>query len=324
MKKIVDIFVDWIRQGAKTSWYMLRFMIPISIIVKILQETGFIVYIGKVLSPLMGAMGLPGEMGLVWASAMIGNIYGALIAYMQIMPTIDPLNIAQITVLSTIILVAHTFPVELMVTKRAGAKLLPMFAIRFGFGFVAGVMLFWIYHFFGMHQGYSDMINTFLAGRKDPTLLQWGLGELRIYGLLFLWVTALIILLDILKRIGVIQKINAVLEPILRVFGIGKEVIPITVVGMTLGLAYGGALIIKDVKENKLKRRDVFYALVLMALCHSIIEDSLLLMAIGASWTGVFVFRIVFALVITYIIVKITSKWSEERMARWFYATKRE
>jgi len=320
VKNFVHIFTDWIRQGAKTSWYMLRFMIPISIIVKILQETGLIVYVGDALAPLMGLMGLPGEMGLVWASAMLGNIYGGLIAYFQIMPNIDPMNIAQITTLSLIILIAHTFPVELMITKKAGAKILSMFAIRFGFGFTSGVSIFWLYHFLGMHQGYPEAINMFFAGRQDPTLVEWGLRELKSYGILFLLVTALIILLDILKRMGAIEKINTGLEPILRILGIGKEVIPITVVGMTLGLAYGGALIIKDVKEHKRNKRDVFYALLLMALCHSIIEDSLLLMAIGASWTGVFVFRIIFALIVVYIFVKITQKWSEEKMEKWFYA----
>jgi hypothetical protein len=89
---------------------------------------------------------------------------------------------------------------------------------------------------------------------------------------------------------------------------------------MTLGLAYGGALIINGVNQDGLKKRDVLYALVLMAICHSVIEDSLLLMSIGAHYTGVFVFRICFALILTYAFVKITAKWSEEKMSRWFYA----
>jgi hypothetical protein len=295
-------------------------MIPISIIVKILQETGLIVHIGNALSPLMKLMGLPGEMGLIWASSMISNIYGGLIAYLQIMPNIEPLNIAQVTTLSTIILVAHTFPIELVVTKRAGAKILPMFLIRFGFGFFAGVIIFWIYHFFGAYQDYPETVNTLLMGKKDPTWLEWGLGELKNYGFLFIWITGLIIILDILKRIGAIEKINNWLEPVLKMLGIGKDVIPITVVGMTLGLAYGGGLIINEVKREKLKKRDVFYALFLMSLCHSMIEDSLLMMSIGANYTGVFVFRIIFALIITYIFVKITSKWSEEKMSKWFYS----
>jgi len=298
---------------------MLRFMIPISIVVKILQETGLIVHVGDALSPLMGLMGLPGEMGLVWASAMVGNIYGALIAYMQIMPNIEPMNVAQITTLATVVLMAHNFPIELMVTKKAGARIFPMFCVRFTFAFVSGVLIFWIYYVLGMHQNYPGAITTLFAGRENATLAVWALRELKTYGILFLIITALIVFLDILKRIGVIEKISAGLEPVLRFLGIGKDVIPITVVGMTLGLAYGGALIIKEVKERELKKRDVFYALILMSLCHSIIEDSLLLMAIGASWTGVFVFRVVFALVVAYVFVKITSKLSDERMERLFY-----
>jgi hypothetical protein len=301
---------------------MFKFMIPISIIVKILQDTGWIVYVGDALAPLMRLMGLPGEMGLVWASSMIANIYGGLVAYLQIMPTLEqPLTIAQVTVLGTIILIAHTFLIELIVTQRAGAKILPMFLLRFGFGFVAGVIVYWTYHFLGVLQGTPEVVNTILMGKKDPTLLEWGITQLKSYGFLFVWITALIILLDILKRIGAIEKINTFLEPVLKFLGIGKEVIPLTVVGMTLGLAYGGALIINEVKQNKnIKKRDVLYALVLMGICHSMIEDSLLLMSIGSHYTGVFVFRVAFALIVTFVFVKITQKWSDAKMAKWFYA----
>jgi spore maturation protein SpmB len=295
-------------------------MIPISIVVKILQETGLIVHIGNALAPLMKLMGLPGEMGLVWASSMIGNIYGGLVAYLQIAPDLEhPLTIAQVTTLGTIILVAHTFLIELVVTQRAGAKIIPMFIIRFGFGFISGVLIFWTYNFLGVLQGYPEVVNTILMGKKDPTWMEWGISQLKSYGFLFFWITALIILLDILKRTGVIEKINTWLEPVLKMLGIGKDVIPITVVGMTLGLAYGGGLIINEVKQGKLKQRDVFYALFLMALCHSVIEDSLLLMSIGSHYTGVFIFRTIFALTITYTFVKITSKWSDEKMSKWFY-----
>jgi len=303
---------------------MFKFMIPVSIVVKILQDTGLIVHVGNALAPLMKLMGLPGEMGLVWASSMIANIYGGLIAYLQILPSLEqPLTVAQVTVLGTIILIAHTFLIELVVTQRAGAKILPMFVIRFGFGFVAGVLIYWTYHFLGVLQGTPEVINTVLMSKKNPTLLEWGISQLKSYGLIFCCVTALIILLDILKRIGAIEKFNNWLAPVLRILGIGKEVIPLTVVGMTLGIAYGGALMVNEINQNKdIKKRDVLYALVLMAICHSIIEDSLLLMSIGAHYTGVFIFRIAFALIVTYAFVKITSKWSDEKMARWFYAKK--
>jgi hypothetical protein len=195
-----------------------------------------------------------------------------------------------------------------------------MFIIRFGFGFIAGVIIYWTYHFLGILQGEPEVVNTILMSKKDPTLLEWGITQLKSYAFLFVWITALIILLDVLKRVGAIEKINNALEPVLRILGISKEVIPLTVVGMTLGLAYGGALIVNEIKQNEnIKKRDVLYALVLMAICHSVIEDSLLLMSIGAHYSGVFIFRPVFALIVTYAFVKITQKWSEEKMAKWFY-----
>ena len=292
-------------------------MIPISILVKILQETGLIVYIGKGLAPLMSVMGLPGEMGLVWASTMIGNMYAGIIVYFSM--GID-LTVAQISVLATIILIAHTLPIELAITHKAGVKAGAAFLFRFLLGFVAGVILFQIYNIFNLYQNIPTGIEKIVSISEKASLGTWALGELKNYAIIFCYITGLIIIMDILKRIGVIEIINRLFSPVLKFLGIGKEVIPITVIGMTLGLAYGGGLIINEVKQTQLQPRNVLYALMLMSLFHSIIEDSLLMIAIGASISGVFVFRFVFTLIIMYLFVKITKSWSEAKMAKWFYA----
>jgi len=292
-------------------------MIPITILVKILQETGLIVYIGKALAPMMSVMGLPGEMGLVWASAMMGNIYAGIITYFSM--GMD-LTVAQITVLSTVILIAHTLPVELAITHKAGAKALTVFLFRFLLGFIAGVLLFQIYKIFNLYQNIPTGIEKIATIAEKATWGAWALGELKNYAIVFCYITGLIILMDILKRVGVIDKVNKLLYPVLKILGIGKEVIPITVIGMTLGLAYGGGLIINEVKQNRLEKRNVLYALMLMSLFHSVIEDSLLMISIGARASGVFVFRFIFTLIVIYIFVKITKIWSEKRMKRWFYS----
>lgn len=317
MRKFLDLLYSWLKQGMRTSLKIFKIMIPITILVKILQVTGLIVYVGDGLAPLMKWMGLPGEMGLVWASAMIGNIYAGMVAYFSIA---SQLTVAQITTLATIILVAHSLPIELGVTKKAGAKIITLFLVRFGFGFIAGIILFQFYKLFGSLNYYPEMVNQIVISQKDSTFWVWVLSELKNYFIIFLLITVLIIILDLLKKVGVIELVNKALYPILKVLGIGKEVIPITVFGMTLGLAYGGGLIINEVEQNKLNKRDVFYALLLMSLCHSLIEDSLLMISIGAHYSGVFIFRTLFALIITFIFVQITKNWSETKMAKWFYA----
>ncbi|MCL1850062.1 MAG: hypothetical protein FWF70_01435 [Bacteroidetes bacterium] len=315
--KIITIIKSWFNQSISTSIKIFKIMIPVSIVVKILQETGLIVYIGKALAPLMSVMGLPGEMGLVWASAMMGNIYAGIITYFSI--GIE-LTTAQITVLGTIILIAHTFPVELAITHKAGMKAGAAFLFRFLLGFLAGVILFQTYNICNLYQNIPTGIEKVVAIASNATWGGWALGELKNYAIVFCYITGLIIIMDILKRIGVIDKINRWFYPVLKFLGIGKEVIPITVIGMTLGLAYGGGLIINDVKQSNLHPRNVLYALMLMSLFHSVIEDSLLMISIGASVSGVFVFRFIFMLIVMFLFVRVTKNWSEKRMGKWFYA----
>ncbi|MCL2435861.1 MAG: hypothetical protein FWD09_06975 [Lentimicrobiaceae bacterium] len=314
---IRDILKSWLTQSISTSIKIFKIMIPVSILVKILQETGLIVYIGKALAPLMSVMGLPGEMGLVWASAMLGNIYAGIITFFSI--GMD-LTIAQVTVLSTIILIAHTLPVELAITQKAGVKAGAAFLFRFIFGFIAGVILYHLYSIFNIYQDIPTGIDKMVMISEKATWGSWVLSELKNYAIVFCYITGLIIIIDILKRVGIIDKINRWFYPLLRVLGIGKEVIPITVIGMTLGLAYGGGLIINEVQQTKLERRNVCYALMLMSLSHSVIEDSLLMIAIGAKVSGVFFFRFIFTFIVMYFFVKITQSWSEKRMAKLFYS----
>jgi hypothetical protein len=292
-------------------------MIPISILVKILQELGLIVYIGDALAPLMNVMGLPGEMGLVWASAMIGNIYAGIITYFSV--GVD-LTVAQITVLATVILIAHTLPIELAITQKAGAKAIFAFLFRFLLAFIAGIILFQLYRLCDIYQNIPTGIEKIVMSAEKATWGGWALGELKNYAIVFCYITGLIIIIDILKRVGLIEIINRLFYPVLKFLGIGKEVIPITVIGMTLGLAYGGGLIINEVKQTKLEKRNVLYALMLMSLLHSVIEDSLIMITIGAKLSGVFVFRFVFTLMVMYIFVKITQSWSETKMAKYFYS----
>ena len=69
IREVYSFFRVLVRETLKTSWVLFRIMIPVSIIVKMLQELDLIKYIGIALYPLMKYVGLPGEMGFVWGTA---------------------------------------------------------------------------------------------------------------------------------------------------------------------------------------------------------------------------------------------------------------
>lgn len=312
---VLSFFKRIFIETGKTSWILFKIMIPISIIVKIIQEFGLLPYIGEALAPIMDLVGLPGETGLIWASALIVNIYGGLLAYFSLSGSIV-LTSAQLTVLLTMILVAHTFPIELQIARKAGIKIIVMFLIRFVFSIILGFILFQTYQKLDILQEPAQ--TSLFLSPQNTTLIDWLIHELLNYATIFLFVFGLIFILEVLKVTGIITIINKMLYPLLKILGIGKEVLPITVIGLTLGISYGGAIIIKEANEGKASKRDVFYALVLMGLCHSMIEDTMMMFAIGGDISGILFARIIFALIISYIIVKITKHWSDSKFQRWF------
>ena len=290
-------------------------MIPLSIAVKLLQETGLIVYLGYALSPIMKSVGLPGEIGLVWASTMITNIYGGMLIFYTIADSLT-ITSAQVTVMATLMLVAHTLPVELQVARMAGLRLLTMFLIRFGFAFVGAWILNQIYSLGGWLQE-PAVLTQIIKGNSSGNLIDWLLNEMHRYLEILVYVFCLLALMRFLKFAGFINILTASLKPVLRVLGIHESVIPITVIGSTLGILYGGALIIKEAEETKINKMDIFYAMTLMGLCHSLIEDSILMLSLGANYSGVFIFRMVFAFVITYFIVKVTQRLPHIIKKQW-------
>ena len=76
-----------------------------------------------------------------------------------------------------------------------------------------------------------------------------------------------------------------------------------------------GALIIREACSGKLDRREIFYSMALMGICHSLVEDTLLMMALGGRLGGIFWGRILFSLGIVFAIVRLV-RTIEQRKTR--------
>ncbi|OPX22238.1 MAG: hypothetical protein B1H04_05335 [Planctomycetales bacterium 4484_123] len=100
----------------------------------------------------MALVGLPGEMGLVWATALATNIYGAMVVFAPVAPGLA-LTVGQVTVLGTMILVAHGLPVELRIAQKAGPRLPFMLLLRVGGALLLGWLLYLLWSRTGW--GYS-------------------------------------------------------------------------------------------------------------------------------------------------------------------------
>lgn len=309
--RIKEGILSLLRETWLTGWELIRITVPVAIITKILEEFGLIASLSTVLEPVMGLIGLPGSLGLVWATAMLTNLYGGIAVFAALAPGLD-LTSAQITVLCSAMLIAHALPVELSVSKRAGANLLPIGLLRLGGAVVYAFLLNRICLGFDIWQDKAVLL--FKAPAQEGDLLQWALALLQNQGMIILIIFCIVLLMRISRKVGLLTLLENILAPVLPFFGMGRQAAPITVVGMVMGIGYGGALIIRETSKGKMAREEVFNSMALMGLCHGLVEDTLVMAAIGGKIGGIFWGRIVFSLIVTYLLVRLLHALAARRM----------
>ncbi len=310
-KEWKKVLIELVRETWITSWELIRILIPVAIVTKVLADLGLISYLGDLLEPLMLFLGLPGELGLVWATAIFSSLYSGIAVFSVIAPELG-LTGAQVTVLCSVMLIAHSLPIELSVSARAGARLMPIAIIRGVGAIVYGYLLNKVCLFFDLWQEPSRII--FKATSASGDYLTWTLDLLQNLCLIIFIIFCIIILMRLFKLIGLLSFFERILAPVLPHFGMSSRAAPITVVGMIMGIGYGGALIIRETTTGKLAKDEVFNSMVLMGLCHGLLEDTLLMAAIGGKFGGILWGRILFSLIVTYLLVQLLVTLKKRRI----------
>lgn len=297
------------------TWTLYKIMIPMIIVIKVVEEFGGIELLSQWLSPVMSLVGLPSEMGLVWATTLVTNMYAGLVIFMSID---TELTVAQVSILGTLMLLAHSLPIEVAVAKKAGVGIVMTLIIRIGGGLLMG----WILH--QIYQG-GDLLNTPAeviwrhAPVSDPSYVVWTIDQLKSLAMIFVVIAALMTFLRLLKLLGIEKLMAILLRPILSVLGISREATNLTIVGITLGVSFGGGLLINEAKRGHISPRDIFVAMMLLNLLHSLIEDTLLILLIGADFMTIFWGRIVFAVAVIGVLVFVLKRLDESTCRKYFY-----
>jgi len=310
-------------------------MIPTLIVVKLLELAGFTYYLGEKIEPLMTFLGLPPQAGLVWVTSMLTNIYTGLAVFLTLSSDIHWTE-AQVTILGTLMLIAHNLPIECRIAQKAGCRLITNLVLRLVGAIVLGFILHKVYSGFSLLQkpaqiaipsqtednlftGLTSLIeNLFVWLTNLKEVSNWVASQMVLCLQIYLVILALISAIKFLRSIGVEKVISKVLQPVLKLLGINPAATSITIVGITLGLAYGGGLLIQEAESGRVKKDDVFSSITLLSLCHSQIEDTFLVMLLGAHLSGIFWGRLIFSLVVVFFVIQLQKRVSLATNERFF------
>ena len=127
-------------------------------------------------------------------------------------------------------------------------------------------------------------------------------GAASLLGQLALIFITVMIVVEVLRHYQILEKVTGLLTPLTKLAGIQPEGNLPLLAGLLLGIGYGGAIIIETANAGKLGPADVYLINLFLVICHSLVEDTLIWLAIGARAIPVQVARLVLAVIICWLV----------------------
>lgn len=295
-------------------WELARIIIPVTIATEILSRLGLIKAVAPALAPVMALFGLPPELGLPWLTGMLVGIWAAVPMVFVLLP-LGALSTADITVFSALLLFAHALPIEQKIIQRAGPGLIITTLLRVGGGMLYAFLLHHVLQATGWLAG--PMQPAWIPMAADGGWVGFFIGLAKAMAMMLAMLLALSFGMEILRVTGVMAWLMRLLAPVLRLAGIRGEAAELTSVGLFLGISYGGGLLIREARSGRVSPRQVFISCAFMGFAHSVIEDTAIVMSVGANIWGVLAGRMGFAIAATALIALILRSIPDARFLRW-------
>ncbi len=292
---IRDIFITYIRPTIRTALWLLKIMVPITLVVSICDYLGWIAIISQYATPLFSLMGMEGEAAIPFITSIFTNLYAA-IAVMASMS----LDFRTVTILASMCLIAHNIIVECKIQQKAGSPIAFIAPLRIMVALITGYLLNQILpaDFTGAlifppaKEIYTSFLDMLIGWVKSSVML-----AVQIVIIVFLLNT----LQNLMRKFNLIDKLIYPLTPIMTILGLPRSTSILWIISNTLGLTYGGMAIVEEVEKGDVSRGDSRLMNSSIAITHSLIEDSLLFIAIGVGALWVFVPRVIMSIIVVNI-----------------------
>ena len=295
MNYFKKIIIPALKKSAQTSVWLLKLILPISLAFRLLDYSGLLVYLADFLNPIFIHLGLPGSTAIIFITSIFLPLYApiAIITSMTI-------TLRELTILALMCQVAHNLPVESAIQAKTGTSFWAMFSVRIFMSILIGFTLNLI---LPMEMGIPSFLQTSVESMNSlsDVFIAWGITSLRISILIVAIITILMVTYRLMEEYNLINRLSKSIEPVLKFFGLPTSTAFLWLIGYIVGLAYGGALMIDQMKEGKVTKAEGSLLNYHLAISHSILEDNLLFVALGVSIWWILVTRLIAAWIVVWL-----------------------
>lgn len=295
---IIDSVKKGLLAGMKTTWSLGKVIFPITLIISVLQYTPVLGWVIKIISPLMGLFGLPGDAAIPLVLGNFLNLYAGIAGILSL-----ELSVKEVFIIAIMLSFSHNMLIESGVALKAGVKLWIILTVRIGLAVISAIVinLVWNGGSETAQYGFISPAASDLEGTGAILLYGFqkaGLGVLQ----LALIVTPLMVINQILKDLKWLDVFSRILAPFTKVLGMKPNASMTLVAGLTIGLAYGAGIMIQAVKEDNVSKRDITLAFIFLVACHAVVEDTLIFVPLGIPVLPLLIIRLAVALLLTIIV----------------------
>lgn len=281
-------------KSARTCIWLLKIILPISLLVRLLEYSGWLAEISGFLSPLFSLVGLPGETAIIFITSTFGPLYApiALITSMS-------LGLREATILAIMCLVSHNLIVESSIQAKTGSSFWGMTILRLSMSFLIAFTLNMV-----LPEWSGQTVGKALAATQDTSLKEvlilWITGSMSVIITILLIVTGLMILHNVLDEFRLMKKLSDLFAPLMKIFGLPRDAAFLWLVGNVVGLAYGGAIMVEQMQLKKLTQKEGHLLNHHLAVSHSLLEDTVIFVAIGIPALWILGTRLLFAIAVVW------------------------
>jgi len=284
-----------IQKGWRGFVWMLKIIVPISFLSALIEFSGFINKIDFLLEPVLNLLNLSPMAALPLIVGMLTGIYGG-IASMVVLP----LTINEMTLIAIFLLISHNLIQEGIIQGKSGLN--PLKATLFRL--IASIVTVIIVSLF-LESEPGALVTKSISVSAHPKFMImlkiWFIATLYLSVKIFAIIMVIMILLETMKIFNMIQHIVKVLNPLLKIMGLDQRVGILWLTANVFGLAYGGAVIVEEVKEGYLTRQELERLHLSVGINHSMVEDPALFLLLGLSAFWLWIPRFITAIIAVHL-----------------------
>jgi Fe2+ transport system protein B len=288
-----------LKTGITKGWngfvWMLKILAPISFLTALLEYSGWINKIDFLLEPGMNLLNLPPIAALPLIAGMLTGIYGGIASMVVLSLTNN-----EMTLIAIFLLTSHNLIQEGIIQGKSGLNPVKATLFRLTASIVTVII---VSQFLASEPAEFVEKSAFISTHLSFLIMlkSWFVATLYLSLKIFAIIMVLMILLETMKIFSMIQHIVKILSPLLKAMGFDNKVGILWLTATVFGIAYGGAVIVEEAKEEHLTKKELERLHLSIGINHSMIEDPALFLSLGLSAFWLWIPRFITAIIAVHL-----------------------